>query len=213
MNISDYKIWTNPEPKEVTVINREKLDNPKWLVPQTVNYIIDGTEKTWEDVPRSDNTDVVAVVPVLENKNILLIEERRIPFITEDNEWRVIGLPAGLVDRWEDIKEAVMREMQEEIGHESNDVEFFTRVTSSEWMTNEQVNIFIAKNCKKVEELLEGYRENQWLIVKHESAELIDAIYSVPYDEIDDFLDQAQSEWMQRGSKVDVGLRAYAKYM
>lgn len=90
MKLHTYKIWENPNPKDIEIINRTSLDRPKWLTPQAVNYIIDGKEKIWEDVPRSNNTGVVAVLPVLENQNILMIEERRIPFITENDAGRVI---------------------------------------------------------------------------------------------------------------------------
>ncbi len=211
MNIHDYKIWGNPTPKSIDIISRKNLNQPQWLTPEIVNYTIDWIQKQWEDVPRSNNTDVVAVLPISEDNEILLIEERRIPFITDTNEGRVIWLPAGLVDAQEDINHAVLREMQEEIWYSSSDIEFFTRVTSSEWMTNEEVNIFIARNCKKVTELIDGYKKVWGLFIKHEEAELIDAIYSIPYEDIDNFLETAQSQWIRRGSKLDVGLRAYER--
>ena len=83
MRISDYTIWDNPNKKDVSISSQEKLTSPKWLVPQKVEYILDGSPKSWECVPRNENTDVVAVLPITSDNKIILIEERRVPFMSE----------------------------------------------------------------------------------------------------------------------------------
>ena len=54
---------------------------------------------------------------------------------------------------------------------------------------------------------MEWHKEVWWLILGHESWENIEAIYSVPYEKIDEFLDQAREQWMKKGWKIDNALR------
>lgn len=211
MNTHDYSIWENPDKKEVNVISHDRLSEPHWIIPESIHYIIDWEKWAWESVPRSENTHVVAVLPVTPDGKIILIEERRIPFMTDGKDGRVIGIPAGLVDAWEDTSTAALREMQEEIWHSSDTIDFLTRVTSSEWLTNEEVTIFVAQLCEKTTHILDGYEEVWGLFLRHEPRELIDRIYAVPHWEIDSFLESCHKQGMKRWSKIDAALRAYEK--
>ncbi|MCI5839827.1 MAG: NUDIX hydrolase [Peptoniphilaceae bacterium] len=61
----------------------------------------------------------------------------------------MLEIPAGLVDANEDPIDAVKREMQEEIGYDSNDVTYLFDVYSSPGFTNSRTSLFVAKNLFK----------------------------------------------------------------
>jgi hypothetical protein len=78
-------------------------------------------------------------------------------------------------------------------------------------MTDEEVDIFIAFNCKKIEDIIEWFNEVNWFILKHENWENINSIYSVPYKEVYDFMDIARNEWMKKWWKIDCALNHFER--
>jgi len=207
MNLQDYKIWETPTPSNIEVTKREGLEKWKWLQSEKVTYTNNGEEKVWEQITRDTNNGVIAVLPVTPEWNIILIEEIRIPFVTDNCDGRTIGMPAWLVDTWDSKETTVSKELSEEVWLKSDDISYVDTIASSEWMTNEEVDIYIALSCSKVTKIVEGHKEVNGLILWHESGENIEAIYSVPYEKIDDFLDQARNEGMKKGWKIDNALR------
>ena len=211
--INDYKIWENPNKCEVKITSRDKLEQSKWISTENINYEIDWVEKNpWEKVIRSTSNWVVAVMPITSEWNIILTEEIRVPMISETCNGSVIWMPAGLVDMWENKQEATKREMQEEIWFEAEKVEYVDSIASSEGMTDEEVDIFIALNVKKVDKILDEDFENiNWFYLKHIGWENIKSIYSVPYKEVYDFMDMARSEWIKKWGKIDCALNHFER--
>ena len=105
--------------------------------------LLNGTYKTFEMTQRPDS---VVVIPVF-GKKIMAI-----------NEWYPISrrwvrcLPAGAVDEGERPKEAARRELQEETGLFSNDIELLFHAGTSKSMQGEDY-VFIAKNCVMKEKI------------------------------------------------------------
>ena len=208
MNLQDYKIWETPTPSNIEVTKREGLEKWKWLQSEQVTYTNNGEKQNpWELISRKTSNGVIAVLPITEEWNIILIEEIRVPFIKPWCDGRTIWMPAWLVDTWHTKKHTVEKELSEEVGFQSDDISYVDTIASSEWMTDEEVDIFIALNCTKITKIIEWHKEVNGLILWHESGENIEAIYSVPYEKIDDFLDQARNEGMKKGWKIDNALR------
>jgi len=207
MKLQDYKIWETPTPSNIKITDRQELQNWRWLKTQKVAYENNGEEKLWELISRDTNNWVIAVLPITDKGNVILIEEIRIPFVKDWSDGRVIAMPAWLVDDGDTPEFTVVKELSEEIWFKSDDISYVDTIASSEWMTDEEVEIYIALNCTKVTEIIEWHKEVWWLILGHESWENIEAIYSIPYEKIDDFLDQARAQWMKKGWKIDCALR------
>jgi len=205
--INDYKIWENPEKINIEVIKKEKLKEWKWLNSETITYERNWVEKEWEMITRWACDWVVAILPITSEWNIILTEEIRIPLMRNWWTWRTIWMPAGLVDKWDSREKTVNKELAEETGFKTNEIHYVDTVTSSEWMTDEEVDVFIAFNCTKITEILEWYKEVNGQILKHEEWENIKAIYSVPYEEIDDFMDIAKADGIKKWWKIDCALR------
>ena len=137
MKLQDYKIWETPTPSEIQITKREELQNWRWLKTQKVAYQNNGEDKVWELISRDTSNWVIAVLPVTEEWNIILIEEIRIPFIKDWCEGRVIAMPAWLVDTWDTKELTVEKELSEEVWFQSEDISYVDTIASSEWMTDE----------------------------------------------------------------------------
>lgn len=102
----------------------------------------------WEYVKRNTSTgNIVSVLAITENKEVILVEQFRIPV----NKY-VLECPAGLIDDGEEPLVAIKRELLEETGYISNNwIQIYTSPKSS-GIISEIEYAFIAKGCKKVEE-------------------------------------------------------------
>lgn len=113
-----------------------------------------GRSRNWEAVERVNCNGVVAVIPFTNNEEILLVRQFR-PAVNGF----VIEFPAGLNDRDEDPTEAAKRELIEETGYFSNELELIAKGPISSGMSSEMMDVFIAQNAFKAPQyLLERYR-------------------------------------------------------
>lgn len=130
-------------------------------VYQWEQVLYDGTSKIFEKLKRPDT---VAVVPVLPEKRILLVEDEqplRAPILT---------FPAGRVELGEDPLDAAKRELLEETGYEAAEWELwkaFQPVTKLDWA----IFVFVARGCVKTKEADPGPGEKI-------------SVYSVSFDEL-----------------------------
>jgi 8-oxo-dGTP pyrophosphatase MutT (NUDIX family) len=111
-------------------------------VYQWEQEMFDGTKKTFEKLKRPDT---VAVFPVLDNGDILLLEQE------QPGRKSYIGTPGGRVDEGEDILTAAKRELLEESGYEAEEFILWDSqhpVSKIDWV----VYTFIAKGLRKVAE-------------------------------------------------------------
>ncbi len=100
----------------------------------------DGTTMVFEHLRRMDT---VIVIPVTSDGKILMQEEE------QPNKPLFITFCAGKVDPGETPEEAAERELLEETGYESDQLNKWfveNRVAKLDW----NMHVFIARNCKKV---------------------------------------------------------------
>lgn len=85
----------------------------------------------------------VAVVPVTDNNEIIAVRQYRYPI------GRVtIEIPAGKLDKGEEPLDAAKRELSEETGVESADIEYIGGLYPSVAYTDEIIHMYVAKNLK-----------------------------------------------------------------
>ncbi len=97
----------------------------------------------WETVERVNCDGVVAVVPVTDNSEVILIRQFRPPV----NKY-VIEFPAGLNDRGEELKDAASRELLEETGYSAGEMIFLARGPLSSGSSAEVMTVFLAKGLE-----------------------------------------------------------------
>lgn len=113
-----------------------------------------------------------AVVPVREDGKILMVRQYRNALDRETLE-----IPAGgLNGEDEKTKDAAARELEEETGYRSEDLEFLISIRTTVAFTNEKIDIYIAKNLIKSHQHLD---EDEFIRVEAFTAEeLIDMIFN-----------------------------------
>ncbi len=90
-----------------------------------------------------DHPGAVAVLPILDNQKIVLVKQFRYPVGKITYE-----LPAGKLDRKkaESLKRCVIRELEEETGYKSKNVNRLVSFWPTPAFGNEIIHIFVAKN-------------------------------------------------------------------
>lgn len=106
-----------------------------------------GKPEVWEMVKRKTYGEIVGVVPITENKELILTKTYRIPLKSY-----VIELCAGLMDKKGESKiEVARRELLEETGYSAKRFRLITRGPYNAGLSTDRMNIFLAEGAKKVE--------------------------------------------------------------
>ena len=133
---------SEPSPERV-------LESRRLYEGRIVNLRIDtvelpgGLKATREVV---EHSDVVAIVPLLEGGDVLLVRQYRLP-----TENVLLEVPAGGVDRGESVEAAAQRELGEECGWRAGRLERLGGFYVSPGFCNEFVHVFLATQLEPVE--------------------------------------------------------------
>jgi len=148
----------------------------------------------WEYVERCNTSGIVAILPITENQEIILVEQFRVPV-----NQQVIEIPAGLAgdiegEEDEALAEAAKRELLEETGYEAERMEYLTEGPPSAGLSTEIVTFFRAHGLKKVSKGGGDGSENiqvhtvplaeleNWIEIKRKSGCLVDyKVYAALY--------------------------------
>ncbi len=111
-------------------------------VYQWEQEMFDWSKKVFEKLKRNDSVDIVAID---KNNNIYILEEQ--------HPWRepFFWLVGWTCEDWETPIETAKRELLEETWLKSDDWELFWSYTRSSRIDHKS-NIFIARNCNKIQE-------------------------------------------------------------
>lgn len=88
----------------------------------------------------------VAVIAVTENNKILVVEQYR-----KALERSIIEIPAGKLEKGEEPIVTARRELEEETGYTTDDLQFVQAFATSPGFADEIIHIYVAKNLKKLE--------------------------------------------------------------
>lgn len=128
-----------------------------------------GNEEKWDIILHNG---AAAVVPVLDDGRILMVTQYR-----ETVERETLEIPAGKLD---DENEAGLlcatRELEEETGYRSDDIEWLLTLRTTMGFCNEKIEIYVARNLIATKQHLD---ENEYVDVKAYSVkELKEMIYT-----------------------------------
>src|SRR3989344_1173843 len=122
---------------------KKVFDGEIFDVYQWQQKMFDGSYETFEKIVRADT---VGVIPVTSDKKIVITKEE------QPGKPPFISIPGGRVEENEDLLVAARRELLEETGYKSDDVNLWYSgqpVSKIEWC----IYTFIARNCEKVGDL------------------------------------------------------------
>ena len=115
--------------------------------------------------------DAAAILPVLPNGNILMVRQYRLAV-----DKFTLELPAGKLDGDEDYIVCAKRELEEEAGYKSDNIEFLCDIYTAAAFCSEIVRIFVAKDLVKSKQ---HFDEDEEVIVEEWTIEdLKKEIYS-----------------------------------
>ena len=134
----------------------------------------DGKQAEWDLL---DHKGAAAVVPVLDNGQIVLVRQFRNAVDRETLE-----IPAGSLNyRGEPTKEAASRELSEETGFSSDNIEFLLKFVPAIAYSTEVIDIYVARNLIPGKQHLD---EDEY--VEYEAFEIDDLITRILKGEIVD---------------------------
>ena len=119
----------------------------------------------------ADHTDGVAVLPLDERNNVLVVSQYRYVFGRTTLE-----IPAGAVNYLGEPKEeCAARELEEETGYRAGTLEWLMNVNTTVAFCNEFIGVYVAQNLIPAKQHLD---EDEFLNVEeHELEELLSMVY------------------------------------
>jgi ADP-ribose pyrophosphatase len=124
----------------VKIIDKKIVWEGKFIRGVLIKYIdSSGTIREWESFERVNCKGIVAVVPVTDNEEVLLIRQFR-PAVNG----YVIEFPAGLNDKGDTLQEAARRELLEETGYTAKKIVFLTEGPLSSGASGEILTAYLA---------------------------------------------------------------------
>jgi len=125
----------------VRILEKKTLWEGRFLRSIITTYIDSfGSVREWESFERVNCKGIVAIVPVTDDKEVLLIRQFRPPV-----NGYVIEFPAGLNDKGDTLEEAARRELLEETGYSAKEIIFLTEGPMSSGASGEILTVFLAK--------------------------------------------------------------------
>jgi len=101
----------------------------------------DGTKSTREVV---EHPGAVAIVPILNNEQILLVRQYRYAIGRE-----LLEIPAGTLKTGEDPQTAAIRELEEETGYKTEQMKKIIEIYMAPGYTTEKIHVYLAINLQK----------------------------------------------------------------
>lgn len=126
------------EEKKAFVSHQVLFTGPIFSVEREEYQFPHGTHRTYDLVKHAQ---AVAVLPVDSHGNLLLIHQYR-----RAADTILLEIPAGLMEKGEEIEKSAQRELQEEIGYYANTLIPIGSFYTSPGFCDELVHIFIAKD-------------------------------------------------------------------
>lgn len=132
--------------------NREIVNtDKKFLKIETYKIDLNIGQTIYRDklVKNGGNGSACIIVPMFDNGDVLMVVQPRV-FAARGV---LLDFPSGYVESNEDVKEAALRELQEETGYSATSIEQIASYYQDEGVSDAVINVFLAKGIKKVSDL------------------------------------------------------------
>lgn len=127
-----------------TLSSREVYKNPWMRLREDIAEMPNGKTTIYGVI---ECNDCVAVLPFVDDDHVVLVRQYRYIF-GENQRWEV---PSGGVKTGETAAEAARRELREEVGYDTQDLQFVSTYFPSKSIMRETGHLFIGRHLTQVE--------------------------------------------------------------
>ncbi|MDQ0149179.1 NUDIX hydrolase [Eubacterium multiforme] len=124
------------------ILNEELKYEGNFLKFVSIDVELPDGNKGNRDVIRHPGAS--AVLAFLDSETVLLVEQFRVALNKV-----LLEIPAGKLEKGEDPKVCASRELEEETGYKSDNIEYLGTIATGAGFTDEQIRIFKATNLYK----------------------------------------------------------------
>lgn len=171
------------------VSEEEKYNGPRFKVTQKIYLKKDGTKIVRDIV---DPGEAAVILPITDNNEIVFITQYR-----ESVNKISLELPAGIVEPGERPIDTAKRELEEETGLISNNIESLISIYPSTGYTSEKVHIFLARDFENGNQKFDSTEE----------------ILSVKKIKLEECINKIKNGELENASQIIGILLYYTKYM
>lgn len=171
------------------VSEEEKYNGPRFKVTQKIYLKKDGTKIVRDIV---DPGEAAVILPITDNNEIVFITQYR-----ESVNKVSLELPAGIVEPGERPIDTAKRELEEETGLISNNIEPLISIYPSTGYTSEKVHIFLARDFENGNQKFDSTEE----------------ILSVKKIKLEECINKIKNGELENASQIIGILLYYTKYM
>lgn len=90
--------------------------------------------------------NAVVILPITNNGTVIMIKEAR----TAVSKY-ILGLPAGMIEKGEDTRDAAIRELEEETGYYAKKIKKIREYYPTVGYSEEKIEIFLAEDLEKTQ--------------------------------------------------------------
>lgn len=129
------------------MINERTVKSDKIYQGKVINLRVDTVElpdKKYSKREIVEHPGAVAIIPITKDKKIIMVKQYR-----KSVEEVLLEVPAGKLEIGEEPIECASRELLEETGYKSNNIEYLFKFYTSPGFSNEVISIFIARDLQK----------------------------------------------------------------
>jgi len=128
----------------IKIIEKKTMWEGKFLRCILTTYVdLSGIVREWESFERVNCKGIVVIVPVTDEKEVLLTRQFRPPV-----NGYVIEFPAGLNEKGDSLEEAARRELLEETGYSAREMIYIGEGPLSSGASGEVLTAFLAKGIE-----------------------------------------------------------------
>ncbi len=121
------------------ILSRRVVAQSRLLRIEAVDLKFSNGEQRQFERMKGSGRGAVMIVPCLDEDTLLLIRE----YAAGSHDYQ-LGFPKGLIDPGETPEEAAQRELKEEVGYGSHNLEFLTEVSMAPQFFSAKMYIFVA---------------------------------------------------------------------
>lgn len=134
---------------EEKTIKTEKIFDGRIISLQVDDVTLPNGETSKREIVK--HPGAVAIIGITEERKILFVKQYRKPL-----ERSLIEIPAGRIERNEDPKVTAIRELEEETGYTTKDVQYVTSFYTSPGFADEIIHIYFSDQLTCLEKKIQG---------------------------------------------------------